>query len=95
MGVPASEAMDVLERINRGSATVARAFVEMFIRHVLRPYQEHGSTEEIPSVEEAVVRLRPLASEALMAAFQQVMTEATEEAFGRELERTAKRKSSS
>jgi hypothetical protein len=39
-------------------------------------------------VREALERLRPLASEAVLAAFQQAMTEAVEEAFGKELERT-------
>jgi hypothetical protein len=38
----------------------------------------------------ALERPRPLASETLVAIFQQRMTQATEKAFGRELERRAK-----
>ena len=36
---------------------------------------------------DALERLRPLASEVLLAVFGLAMTEATEKAFGRELER--------
>jgi DNA-binding transcriptional MerR regulator len=94
LGVPIEEALHVLERINRGSGTVARAFVELFVRHVLRPFQEAGAPpEQLPQVQEAVERLRPLASEALLAAFGQVMTQAVEEAFGRELQRGSKKRS--
>ena len=39
----------------------------------------------------ALGQLRPLASETLVAIFQQRMTQATEKAFGRELDRRAKR----
>jgi hypothetical protein len=41
-------------------------------------------------VVEALERLRPLASEALLATFQLVMSDVTEEAFGRELKRESR-----
>jgi hypothetical protein len=43
--------------------------------------------EEWPRVREVLDRLRPLASDAVLASFQRAMTDAVEEAFGRELER--------
>jgi hypothetical protein len=38
----------------------------------------------------SIEQLRPLATETLVAIFQQRMTQATEKAFGRELDRRAK-----
>jgi DNA-binding transcriptional MerR regulator len=94
LGVPAEDALDILEQINRGSATVAKAFVNLFVRHVMRPFQDSGQpAEQLPRVQEALDHLRPLASEALLAAFQQVMTQSVEEAFGRELQRGGKKRS--
>ena len=42
---------------------------------------------------EALERLRPLASDALLAMFQLVMTESVEKQVGREAERIRKRRS--
>jgi hypothetical protein len=39
-------------------------------------------------VRETLERLRPLASDAVVASFQRAMTEAVEKAFGKELERS-------
>ena len=44
-----------------------------------------------PAVGDAIERLRPLASDALLAMFQLVMTEVVEERIGREVERIQKR----
>jgi hypothetical protein len=41
-------------------------------------------------VQEALERLRPLATDTLVAVFQLRMTQAVEKAFGRELEKRAK-----
>src|SRR5206468_3011098 len=48
--------------------------------------------ERWPEVREALERLRPLASESLLAVFQLTMTEAVDDAFGRELVRQARGK---
>lgn len=93
LGVPVEKALDVVEQIYRGSDTVAKAFVGLFVRHVLRPFQESGQpAEELPRIQESFERLRPLASQALLAAFGQVMTQRIEEAFGRELGRGSKKR---
>jgi hypothetical protein len=43
--------------------------------------------EELPHAREAIDRLRPMASEVVLALFQQRMTRRVEHAFGRALER--------
>jgi DNA-binding transcriptional MerR regulator len=86
--VPASTAMDVLEEIERSSRSVARAFVRLFVEQVWRPFADRGQPEkEWPEVRNAIERLRPLATDALLAVFRHTMTEAVEQRFGEELER--------
>src|SRR5436190_2012342 len=54
-------------------------------------YGRAGRPEgEWPRVRESLERLRPLASEALLAVFQMVMSDAVEETAGRELTREAR-----
>ncbi len=67
---------------------VARVFIELFMESVWKPFNQAGRPEEDwPKVRDALERLRPLASDALLAIFQQVMSEAVEEAAGREIQR--------
>ena len=67
-------------------AVSRRVFVDVFIENVWKPFNRAGRPEEEwPQVREALERLRPLASEALLAIFQQVMSEAVEEAAGRQI----------
>ena len=89
-GVPLEAAIRVLEQLNRHSEGVAEAFVKLFLEQVWRPFEAAGRPEErLPDVRQALERVRPLASEALLAVFQRKMTQAVEQAFGRELERGA------
>jgi hypothetical protein len=70
--------------VRRHGQGVARVFAELFLREVWDPFDRAGRPEEQwPEVRESLERLRPLASEALLAIFQIAMTEATEEAFGK------------
>jgi hypothetical protein len=60
---------------------------------VWKPFDEAGRPEERwPEVRDAVERLRPLASEAVLSLFQIAMTEEVEKAFGRELSKAARGK---
>ena len=89
-GVPPEAAIRVLEQLNRHSEGVAEAFVRLFLEQLWRPFEAAGRPEErLPDVRQALERVRPLASEALLAVFQRKMTQAVEQAFGRELERGA------
>jgi len=87
LGIPAETALDVAEKLRRKSREVARVFIELFLENVWKPFDKAGRPEEEwPRVREALERLRPLASESLLAIFGLAMTEATEKAFGRALQ---------
>jgi DNA-binding transcriptional MerR regulator len=89
LGVSPETVLSVAGQIRRRTEAIARGFVELFLEGVWKPFVEAGSPDDQwPRVREALERLRPLASEAVLAAFQQAMTEAVEEAFGQELERS-------
>jgi DNA-binding transcriptional MerR regulator len=87
LGVPPEMVLSVAEEVKRRSDEIANGFVELFLRGVWKPFVEAGRPDDRwPQVREALERLRPLASEAVLAAFGQAMTEAVEKAFGKELE---------
>jgi DNA-binding transcriptional MerR regulator len=91
LGVPLDEALDIIESVMRHSERVSEKFVTLFLERVWKPFEQGGETDaDWPAVFEALERLRPLATEVLVAAFQQRMTQAVEKAFGREIERRAK-----
>jgi DNA-binding transcriptional MerR regulator len=86
LGVPLEHALAVVEQINRSASSVADAFIRLFRQDVLKQVDRGGdSPESWARAAAAVERLRPLASEALLAGFQQVMTRAVEKAFGEEI----------
>jgi DNA-binding transcriptional MerR regulator len=92
-GVPLRTALAVLEQMERSSKEVARSFVRLFLEQVWKPFAEEGYPEERwDEVIESVERLRPIASRALLATFQQTMTREVQDAFGKELARYSKRK---
>lgn len=88
MGVPPMHALAVAEQIQRGTRAIADAFVRLFVEDVaggeLDPAQR--TPQEWDQLGDALARLRPLATEAVRAAFQQTMTAAIE----RQLEKTLK-----
>lgn len=91
-GVPLESALSVAAEIKRHCEAVSRAFVKLFLDEVLKPFEEAGTPEERwPEVMESIERLRPLASEAVLAVFQQTMSAQVQDAFGKELGRRAKR----
>jgi DNA-binding transcriptional MerR regulator len=95
LGIDADTALDVLEEIERGSRAIARAFVKLFVEQVWRPFAETGQSEnEWPVVRNAIERMRPLATDAMMAVFRHTMTDAVEQRFGEELERRSESRSS-
>ena len=95
LGIPAETALEVAAQLRRHSEGVAKTFVSLFIDQIWKPFEAQGSPEtDLPQVRDALERLRPLASDALLAMFQLVMTEAVEERMGRELERIQRREGS-
>src|SRR5215210_7909822 len=91
LGIPLHKALDVIESVARHADSVAQSFVKLFLERVWKPFDKAGQPDtDWPTVLAALEQLRPLASEVFVAIFQQRMTQATEKAFGRELERRAK-----
>ena len=91
LGIPLEKSLDVIENVARQADSVADAFVKLFLDRVWKPFDRAGQPEpDWPAVLAALEQLRPLATEVLVAIFQPRMTQATEKAFGRELERRAK-----
>jgi DNA-binding transcriptional MerR regulator len=93
LGIPLPMALDAIEQVVRHAEGVSRVFVKLFLEGLWKPFDRAGQPEQDwPRVREALERLRPLASDTLVAVFQQRMTHAVEAAFGKELERRKTRK---
>jgi DNA-binding transcriptional MerR regulator len=93
LGIDTRAALDVAREIRKHCDSLAKTFVELFLKHVWKPFEDEGRPDtELPEVREALERLRPLASDSLLAMFQLAMTDAVEIAFGRELERLQRSK---
>jgi DNA-binding transcriptional MerR regulator len=91
LGVGAEGALRTAEKLRRHAAGVARAFVELFVKEVWRPFEEAGRPEaEWPRMSEALERMRPLAAGALLATFQIAMSEAVEKEGERTLRLAAR-----
>ena len=71
-GVSLPSTLDALDEIVNHCDSVSRSLVEVFLSEVWKPFQQADMPpERWPEIEQAVERLRPIASEALMAIFQQ------------------------
>ena len=87
LGIEAETGLDVIATARRHAEGVAEAYVQLFLNEIWKPFVAAGRPEERwPEVRDALERLRPLAAEVLLAVFGLAMTEATEQAFGRELD---------
>jgi DNA-binding transcriptional MerR regulator len=88
LGVPAETALDVATKLRRHADGVSRTFVKLFLEEVWAPFEAAGRPDDDwPKIQEALERLRPLASDALLAVFGMAMAESIDKAFGRELEK--------
>ncbi len=91
LGIPTGSALHIARELRKHSDQVAKTMVELFIREIWKPFEDEGRPEhDLPKVRDALERLRPLASDALLAMFQLAMTDAVEQRMGRELERLEK-----
>ena len=91
LGVGPEAVLATAEKLRRQADDVARTFVDLFVKEVWEPFDQAGRPEEDwPKVREALDRMRPLASDALLAIFQIAMAEATEKAGERTLHDAAK-----
>jgi DNA-binding transcriptional MerR regulator len=81
-GIPLQAAIAVIEELDRHSDEVARGFVRLFLQEVWAPFaQADMPRERWAELEEAIGRLRPLASEAVLAIFQRRLSAQIEAAF--------------
>lgn len=85
LGIPLEHALAVGDSINKHTTAIAAEFVRLFVKDVLTPIRKGGHAEDLAAAGEAVERLRPLASQAVMASFGVVMTRAVERQLEREL----------
>jgi DNA-binding transcriptional MerR regulator len=77
LGAPIERQLDVLEMMRHHARAIAEAYVELFDEAVLADWDARGRpAEEWSEVRAAVDRIRPLASEALLAVFHRAMVEA-------------------
>lgn len=89
LGVSPQAAVETAETLRGYSEGVARTFVELFVKEIWEPFDKAGRPEkDWPKVLEALDRLRPLASDGLLAMFQMTMGESTEKAAERTLQGT-------
>jgi DNA-binding transcriptional MerR regulator len=88
LGVPLETAIEITALLKRQSEAIAAAYVELFLEHVWRPFERRGqSRPDWSRVRQALDRLRPLATQSLVAVFQMVMTDTVELTVERELQR--------
>jgi len=91
LGVSPKATLDVADKLRRQADAAARTFVDLFVREIWEPFDRAGRPEEDwPKVREALDRMRPLASDAVLAMFQIAMGEATEKAGERTLQEAGK-----
>jgi DNA-binding transcriptional MerR regulator len=93
LGVPLEAAIEVIRVLKRHSEAVAKAYADLFVKRVWRPFERGDRTDsDWSDLRDALERLRPLAAQSLLAVFQVVMTDTVEETMDRELGRIAKRR---
>ena len=74
-GIPLSGALTLIAEIGRHCESVSRGFVKLFITEVWKPFAKADMPDDRwPEIEDAVERLRPAASEALLAIFHQTLS---------------------
>ena len=90
LGLPSEREIEVLEALHESADRVARAYVDLFVEEVWRPFEEAGHpVERWPEVEDALRRTSPLAAESLLAVFRLVMTDRVDAALGEQFARMA------
>ncbi len=82
-GITLEAALGVFEEVDRKCDAIARAFVNVFMAEVWRPFQRADMPAEgWPEIEAAIEQLRPITTDALFAIFQRRMKSQIEAAFG-------------
>ena len=89
-GVSLNEALTVFKQVELYCDAVSGAFVSLFMHEVWEPFEAAGMpTERWAEIDETIARLRPVATEALVAIFGQRMSAQIDTAFGERIQRLA------
>jgi DNA-binding transcriptional MerR regulator len=87
-GVSLEPLFDVFDLVRRNTRAVAAAFASVVLEGLWKPFQEAGYPEERwDELGETIRRLKPLASQVVLAAFQSELANEIEARFGEELSR--------
>lgn len=91
--IPLRAALAAIEEIQRHCDAASRSFVKLFLREVWKPFAKADMpVERWPEIEDAVERLRPAASEALLSIFQERLSAQIEAALSDITHRLSERK---
>jgi DNA-binding transcriptional MerR regulator len=90
MGVPPMHALAVADQIQRHARAIAESFARLFVEDVAHGQldPQRRTPQEWAELGEALARLRPLATEAVAAGFQQEMTRVVERQLVKVLKRS-------
>jgi len=92
-GIPLRAALAVIDEVQRHCDAASRSFVRLFLREVWQPFAKADMpVERWPGIEDAVDRLRPAASEALLTIFQERLSSQIDGAFSEIAHRLSERK---
>jgi DNA-binding transcriptional MerR regulator len=92
-GVRREASLAAAEKMRGEADRIARTIIELFVKEIWQPFNDAGRPEgDWARVREALDRLRPLASDALVGVFQIAMGEAVEKASERTLHAAARPK---
>jgi DNA-binding transcriptional MerR regulator len=89
IGTPLMHALAVAEKVDRHTRAIAKAYVRLFLSDVMGDGATAARSEEDwKRLNDAVARLRPLATEAMRASFEQAMAELVEDELKDFIERS-------
>ena len=88
LGIPPDKVVRAQQAVAEHAQAAARLYVELFRDTVWREFADAGQPEsEWPRVQQAVERVQPVASQAMLATFRIAMAQAVDAALGEELTR--------
>lgn len=88
LGIPPDKVVRAQQSVAEHAQAAARLYVELFRDTVWREFADAGQPEaEWPRVQQAVERVQPVASQAMLATFRIAMAQAVDAALGEELTR--------
>lgn len=88
LGIAADKVVAAQQLVNVHAQAAARIYVDMFRDTVWRDFADAGRPEaDWPRVQQAVERVQPVASQAMLATFRLAMAQAVDVALGEELAR--------